>query len=169
MPKPCVKEDRLLKQVFPVASKSCEQCNRPFGSKKDLRRHLLTHTETRLFACQQCTAQFRREQQLREHQLLGHKNKYHRVSVSGVWSFQCATKGCGAEFKSETEMRKHVADKHLMFACQVCAKEFGSRAGRKFHTDTRHKSVKYACTLCSKSYTQRSSLQFHSRKKHNVL
>ncbi len=166
--RPQLKEDRFLKSRFTVSSSQCAVCEKVFQSKKDLRRHLLTHTGAKLFSCAQCSAKFRREQQLREHEARGHGRLYHRVREHGVWSFECGVRGCAKKFGSEAEARDHGASQHSAHVCTACNRTFDSRAGLKFHVDSQHERKTFGCTLCTREYTQRSSLNFHMKKKHAV-
>lgn len=66
------KSDPRTATAFPNRSAVCPFCERGFGSKRDLGRHLLTHTGEKPHKCDVCLKKFRLSHHLKKHKLIVH-------------------------------------------------------------------------------------------------
>ncbi|KAG8173894.1 hypothetical protein JTE90_003073 [Oedothorax gibbosus] len=76
---------------------TCTQCDKSFTRNSDLTRHMKTHTSEKVFACTQCTKSFTHKGNLNMHL------KTH--------SHTCIH--CGIVFKSKEELKKHILVVHM--------------------------------------------------------
>jgi len=79
---------------------SCDQCNRKFQWKRDLKQHERMHTGEKLLVCSVCQKKFTTKQAL----------LHHVVVHTGEKPFQCAV--CGNKFTQPANLRTHVKNKH---------------------------------------------------------
>ena len=78
----------------------CEECGKTFRQKGNLKKHMLVHSENRLFNCKQCDKKFKFPEQLRRHEL------WHATGPR----FFCDL--CDKAFVMEFEIKKHLNTIH---------------------------------------------------------
>ncbi|XP_070777278.1 oocyte zinc finger protein XlCOF6.1-like isoform X2 [Enoplosus armatus] len=159
---------------------SCSQCDKTFGHKTNLKRHMKTHSGEKPFSCSFCSKRFNRREHLTAHM------RCH----SGEKPFSCSV--CNTSFSHgwslEKHMRVHTGEKP--FSCSLCSKRFrqrsdlvahfrihtgekpfscsvfcGKRFSRKGHL-TRHMAAHtgekpFSCSVCDKSFTWQSQFKRH--------
>ncbi|XP_033224479.1 zinc finger protein 271-like [Belonocnema kinseyi] len=168
----------------------CTKCGKLFATKRNLKRHLVTHTGLK-YSCPMCGKEFSRIDKLREHE-----QSKHKIELFGQFSdddndevtdnenkmsdsterrkkekynrpHQCAL--CPKAFAqpqslaNHTERHKRVKDTQKRFLCEVCSKCFAQSGSLVAHMRT-HTGVKpYVCNVCTKAFTKSTYLQLHLR------
>ena len=79
----------------------CSTCGRSFQSRKDLDRHVRTHTGSRPYTCLSCSLTFTRKDNLYQHRYRRHP---------GVPVYQCDH--CTVACYSRAELKYHVTQVH---------------------------------------------------------
>ncbi|KAG8180623.1 hypothetical protein JTE90_018241 [Oedothorax gibbosus] len=74
---------------------ACTQCDKSFTRNSDLTRHMKTHTREKVFACTQCTKSFTHKENLNMH-LKTHSHIH-----------------CGIVFESKGELKQHILVVHM--------------------------------------------------------
>lgn len=132
----------------------CTECKRKFH---DLTRHMVEmHSSMeRPFECFECKRTFKKFENIR----------YHMITHTNERNYICHF--CGSAFFMNSEMRKHIANRHQTtrpFGCDQCNKTFKNRHSLNKHLKI-HSGVKpYVCSVCSESYAALSSLKIHERR-----
>lgn len=88
-------------------SHQCPECQKLFTTKKDVRRHMVTHTKDRSFLCEFCPQTFARKDHLRRHYKSNHKKE---VLEQAHLDFRCTV--CLSVFKSEEYLQYHTENTH---------------------------------------------------------
>lgn len=132
----------------------CTECKRKFH---DLTRHKVEmHSSMeKPFECFECHRTFKKFENIR----------YHMITHTNERNYICHF--CGHAFFMNSEMRKHIANRHQTtrpFGCDQCNKTFKNRHSLNKHLKI-HSGVKpYVCSVCSESYAALSSLKIHERR-----
>ncbi|XP_055636158.1 histone-lysine N-methyltransferase PRDM9-like [Toxorhynchites rutilus septentrionalis] len=135
----------------------CVKCNKPFSTKTNLNRHLLSHDGNKPFVCPLCNKGFTQNGSLKQH-LLIHQN---------LKPFVCAVCDQGfTQQKSLTfHMRRHTNEKP--FLCPCCGYAFRQKDGLKRHMLVKHSDQNaktFACDQCEKAYQTRYALVMHQKR-----
>lgn len=142
---------------------TCPTCEKAFGKKTHLERHLLVHSENKPFTCATCSKSFVTRQQWRRHE------------VTHTKSFACQYEGCDAQYYKHPQLRAHVLAVHLdKLTCQFCQKRFQRPYRLRNHIAKHHNPdivSPYQCTYlgCTRSFAIWSLLQAHVKKDHPRL
>ncbi|OMJ87222.1 hypothetical protein SteCoe_11062 [Stentor coeruleus] len=87
--------------------------------------------------------------------------------VLNITLFCCAVAGCGKEYKSKFNLKKHMFISHLgknNFRCKKCNKLFVSKQNLREHSFI-HSNIKpFKCSYCGKRFRQTSQLCMHKRE-----
>lgn len=168
----------------------CTKCGKLFATKRNLKRHLLTHTGLK-YNCAMCGKEFSRVDKLKEHEQSKHKDEiFGDLSEDGFDDgtdndnkspdlpenrkkekynrpHQCNL--CPKAFAqpqslaNHMERHKRVKDTQKRFLCEVCSKCFAQSGSLVAHMRT-HTGVKpYVCNVCTKAFTKSTYLQLHLR------
>ncbi|CAH1792428.1 unnamed protein product [Owenia fusiformis] len=148
---------------------NCPSCNRTYGAKKALHRHMKCHGE-RSNECSTCGMKF----------VLKENLKYHIASIhSGSKSHKC--KACDVGFVYRSQLYTHyraneecanIADVNVtFFQCEICNKSFTTKKSWTHHKIRTHNvgtsnESRFACKQCSKSYVIQSDLNKHVQRSH---
>lgn len=145
-----------------ILAHGCSRCDRAFATAKQLKWHVMDHTNERPFGCPICSKRFKRKNYLERHMEI-HTGEHHR--------FPCAF--CGKQFTQRSSARmhektQHAADGGRCFECELCGQKYNKRAIRDAHV-RRHKGDKpYHCSLCHWRFVSVGDLRGHMVKKHKV-
>uniref|UniRef100_A0A8C6WWV9 C2H2-type domain-containing protein n=1 Tax=Neogobius melanostomus TaxID=47308 RepID=A0A8C6WWV9_9GOBI len=157
------KEDKSGPDGAEKKKHQCSVCQKRFGRKQILLRHIRVHTGERPYSCSTCNKAFKR----RSHLIT------HRRTHTGEKPYSCTT--CSKAFKRRshliTHRRTHTGEKP--YSCTTCSKAFTQQSNFITHKRTHTGEKPYSCTTCSKAFTQRSNFirhrSTHCRSFHFVL
>ncbi|XP_041985499.1 zinc finger protein 492-like isoform X2 [Aricia agestis] len=129
---------------------SCDICGRKFSHSSSLRTHKLTHSNEKSYTCDVCGEKFTHLTMMKRHKVLhSDENPY-------VCHF-CNEK-CPHVKALKLHLRTH---RGKQFICDICYKQFSSRANltqhKKIHTDDNP----YTCDICGKAFSRRDHLRRH--------
>ncbi|XP_075210897.1 uncharacterized protein LOC142318216 [Lycorma delicatula] len=141
----------------------CQHCTKAFSSKFKLVRHTLIHSDLRQYICPICEKTFHRKDHLKNHA------KVHNPVKS---LYACERPGCGKEYSSLLNYRKHVAvhaaeDGNL--ECTMCGLKFSTKEEIIFHlkvhagsrTVKTEQDRKYRCDWCNRSFFTGKDVRRH--------
>ena len=124
----------------------CENCDKRFAMKNQLKKHKLLEHEEGKYKCQIC-----RLNCLNEETLLSHIESIHELDKCRL---------CMKEFKN---LENHFAASHLgkkPFQCNRCDKTFSRKPRLKVHNSLNHT---YPCKNCHKIFTKMVQLNRHKK------
>ncbi|XP_052250186.1 uncharacterized protein LOC127857650 isoform X2 [Dreissena polymorpha] len=133
----------------------CPDCDKVFKVKGNLRMHLKTHLNVKMFACtlDNCGKSFSSNESLRRHQLV-HK---------GIKPFQCDI--CERCFSSNVALIEHrtLHFDEKMHQCPHCVRRFRHVSSFRRHLLTHTTALPYRCTACGRQFQQTSYLRSHMK------
>ena len=152
--------------VFFSAPLKCSHCDRSFGTRRELTRHILFHNNTVM--CEVCSQ---------------HKKTKH----DKTFRYNCTYRNCDNMYNNKANLMAHM-NSHMNvkpYCCMTCDKSFSGRSGMKYHQVHCDKSfsgrsgMKYhqvhcgqdktiICTQCNKTFRRRANLKEHIRYKHGL-
>ena len=93
-----------VKSVHEGVSYDCDQCDKSFAQKGDLKRHVeIVHMNMKNFKCDECDQSFGQKAHLESHISTVHRNEK---------NFKCDT--CGKSFGLKQNLNKHIRNVHKM-------------------------------------------------------
>jgi len=139
---------------------NCEHCDKTFGRKNNLKRHINTiHLKQQNFKCEHCESAFGLKDNLNRH-----INTIHLKQQN----FKC--EHCESAFGQKCGLKTHINTVHLNqknFSCEHCDKTFGYKGHLKSHINTVHLNQKnFSCEHCDKTFGLKSSLKIHINTVH---
>ncbi|XP_074480964.1 uncharacterized protein LOC141761513 isoform X2 [Sebastes fasciatus] len=138
-----------------VRAFKCPHCDKAFKMKKDMKRHLLIHTNPNglSLACSLCEKKFRNRDSLR-----GHLRRH-----SGERPFACSY--CDKRFHRKPTLKEHVRTHtgERPYACTLCDKTFIQSYMLTEHIRRHKKEKPYLCSTCGMSFCSSGGLLVHSR------
>ncbi|XP_052773597.1 zinc finger and BTB domain-containing protein 24-like isoform X2 [Mya arenaria] len=133
----------------------CPDCGKVFKVKGNLRIHLKTHLDLKLFSCSQegCEKTYSTNEGLKRH-LLTHQ---------GIKPFQCDV--CQQYFSSSVALTEHrtLHFDEKMHQCPSCERRFRHVSSFRRHLTTHTSAMPYICTVCNRQFAQPSYLRSHMR------
>nr|XP_061784580.1 zinc finger protein 135-like [Nerophis lumbriciformis] len=131
----------------------CSLCDKTFGHKKNLGRHMRYHTEEKPFMCAFCGKRFSQKAHL-----TGHVRIH-----TGEKPFSCSV--CGIRFRRNQDLKEHarIHTGEKPFPCSVCGKRFTKRHGLKRHIRTHTGEKPFPCSVCGKRFSKNDGLKRHAR------
>ncbi|XP_061877763.1 gastrula zinc finger protein XlCGF64.1-like [Entelurus aequoreus] len=131
----------------------CSFCDKTFGKKRNLKRHMRCHTAEKPFMCSDCGKTF---------SIKGHLIRHTRTHT-GEKPFACSV--CHQTFSRKASLiihtRTHTGEKP--FSCAMCGKSFTHRSTWMRHTRAHTGEKPYACSVCNKRFSQNEYLIAHKR------
>ncbi|XP_019697423.1 zinc finger protein 136-like [Harpegnathos saltator] len=174
---------------LPIESLQCTQCGKLFATKRNLKRHISTHSGLK-FNCSTCGKGFSRVDKLKDHEQSKHKeeifgntddedddeedneNKINENSEGRKKDRHNRPHKCvlcpkafaqAQSLANHMERHKRVKDTQKRFLCEVCSKCFAQSGSLVAHMRT-HTGIKpYVCSICSRAFTKSTYLQLHLR------
>ncbi|KAL0126473.1 hypothetical protein PUN28_005083 [Cardiocondyla obscurior] len=174
---------------LPIESLQCTQCGKLFATKRNLKRHISTHSGLK-FNCSTCGKGFSRIDKLKDHEQSKHKeeifgntddedddeedneskineNSENRKKDRHNRPHKCVL--CPKAFAqaqslaNHVERHKRVKDTQKRFLCEKCSKCFAQSGSLVAHMRT-HTGIKpYVCNVCNRAFTKSTYLQLHLR------
>ncbi|CDQ70788.1 unnamed protein product [Oncorhynchus mykiss] len=126
----------------------CNICTKIFMKSRNLRRHILTHTEVKPYRCKACDSCFSRHDHLKLHQSRC-KGKRQR--------FDCSI--CSKIFPSHSIMARHIAMSHAIRTVS----SFTHEKSLKRHINIGAYKRKFKCTFCPRLFKSGEQLRVHTR------
>ncbi|KAJ0066256.1 hypothetical protein NL108_004129 [Boleophthalmus pectinirostris] len=128
----------------------CSVCQKRFGTKWHLQRHIIIHPGEKPFSCSTCEKIFNRKTSLDKHEKLHTKKP-----------FSCST--CKRSFTSKGFLALHVKG-HLdekTYSCLICEKSFSQKCDLNKHVRTHTGERPYRCSTCEKTFSYKCRLNVH--------
>lgn len=136
----------------------CDLCEKTFGRKISLRRHIAAFHEGKRYKCETCGKEFMMTSNLNKHIKTVHEGKRHTCEK------------CGKEFGYMGELKVHIHIVHegqKDYKCKICSKSFSFSRSLKSHIFNVHKGQKdYQCETCGKYFNNRRDLKRHVHTVH---
>uniref|UniRef100_A0A1B0D5J8 C2H2-type domain-containing protein n=1 Tax=Phlebotomus papatasi TaxID=29031 RepID=A0A1B0D5J8_PHLPP len=150
----------------------CSVCQKNFGKKSVLNRHLLIHTGKKPFRCDICRQTFTQKSSL----------VVHKVIHTGDRPHQCPK--CSLSFIQKTNLQCHLKRLHSSesqkFPCKECSCSFRKLSALSLHCTIcpmrftknchlrehlmRHQNIRpFQCAICGKTFATRTILEVHGR------
>ena len=168
----------------------CDKCNKSFIIKSILSIHIQEmHKEKIRKCCEICGASVRSNTDLKLHMRRRHTGEmpfkceycdFRGVNISSVkrhtklkhethlLTFHCCDI-CGKQFKTKANLKEHIpthSDKRT-FLCKICGKCLKNDCSYRRHMVCVH-GIKYTCELCGKDYSAVIGLKVHQRNVHGI-
>ena len=129
----------------------CEECNKCFKRKSDLKEHQDRRTGVQPHPCNVCSKLFSRSACLR----------WHQRSHMGERPYKCSE--CNMRFTEANDLKCH-ARSHTgerPYQCRVCGKSFSLNQNLKQHDRTHTGERPFSCKAGGKSFNQNTHLKRH--------
>lgn len=164
----------------------CGICEKVFQNQKNLKRHLLVHSDVP--KCKTCKKKFKSEEELMEHNKQKHSTtfvcdqcgntferkqslKRHRTikhATDDYNALKCPINGCEKVFAVKSIYEDHI-HRHANikpYVCSSCSKSFACRYVRNDHMKNCKTGHKYSCKQCSLEFITRGGLSNHTAAVH---
>lgn len=131
----------------------CDECEKVFTQKGNLKFHLLQHFGHLPFSCEICGKQFRQSSAL----------NYHMTMHTNEKPFPChiCSKRYRGRYGLKDHLKRHSNANILKKLCTICGKGFTSKSGYDRHMKAHIGLKNYACTLCPKRFLNAGTLNYH--------
>lgn len=135
------------------ASFICNECNKSFPTKSDLRTHLSTHEKQA--ECNICGEKFSSATIM-----LRHRERHGKKKV-----ITCKFKGCNQIFENRREFFHHTSQhpdsEKKKFICSYCGKAMATLSYLRDHINTHTGNKPFKCDQCQKCFAKNGSLRRH--------
>lgn len=160
----------------------CDICLKSFVSKRNVQRHMLSHTGEKPWMCEFCFKRFRQKPHLEQHvnihkgiknavcsvcgKAFNHRSNLvtHMATHSNVRPHTCEV--CGENFKLKHTLAKHMMvhtkqDVDKRHQCKVCKRSFRDKSYLAEHETIHNKEKPWQCDICMKSFSFKRRYQMH--------
>ena len=151
---------KMSEKAKKQTSFSCNTCEKEFGKKFILKRHISSvHEGKKPNDCGQCGKKFAQKTALEQHVLTVHE---------GNKSFKC--KICRKYFGQPQNLKSHINAVHNKIKphkCQICKETFPAKINMTQHIAQKHSGLKpFKCQMCDKkaSFALKKGLTRHQNK-----
>ena len=172
-----------------VNREPCDQCDKTFKYKGDLKRHRSTahNSNAVIHSCSKCEKTFADAKYLRKHEKNVHtvtelnecqicQKKVKRIEThiqrvhSDEGSILLSCEHCDYQNKDPSKLRIHVQSKHegVIYDCTLCDKKFSLKDSLRSHKKIVHEGVKHPCNMCDYEGSK-AALRFHFKTKHRSI
>ena len=144
------------KRTKKLSRKNCNQCEKSYRGKQELKRHIKSAHDGVVYPCDQCEY----EAKLKFHL------KIHIQSVHDGARYPCNQ--CGITFSHQSGLNTHQKSVHegILYPCDVCSFWGPSNAVVLKHKKFVHAGAKIKCKHCDKTFSAPASMYRHM-KVHN--
>ena len=138
-------------------------CGKKFKVKKQLSRHLKSHSTEERVQCQHCGKDYKDSTGLKSHVLHQHIKER---------SFVCDQSGCQYSTTTASKLKYHKvrchSDRSIVCTVEGCDKLFKSRSNLKDHIITHNTQCNYKCQFdgCDKTFKTAKSSRIHYQQQH---
>lgn len=131
----------------------CLHCDKKFGAKVSLQRHLKHHEGPQKFNCF-CGRSFKTLRAIKIHRI-----KQHGSDRLVEKSFECNT--CPYAAKFEYLLKRHVLTHMKFFTCDHCGQKYAKEKQLKEHLTKCRKLLDFSCKFCPKNFQNFKTLNQH--------
>ena len=132
---------------------SCTVCFGLFRNNRDLKSHMLLHTEETIHKCEICLKPFRHKSTLHQHMLIHSEEMPH----------ECKT--CGKRFRQQghliLHMGKHSQDNEGSLNCPYCHMLYTDTGEFRNHIRSHEAELPYNCNQCLERFEHKGDLMKH--------
>ncbi|KIJ14572.1 hypothetical protein PAXINDRAFT_100051 [Paxillus involutus ATCC 200175] len=154
----------------------CQTCDKEFATEPALDQHMeVKHSPQ--YCCDTCDSVFRSQQALDQHETDKHPvfeclycerefttEKGRLAHEEAKHSFCCDK--CDRVLHSQDALDQHDTDKHPLFECLYCEREFTTDQGRLAHEEAKHS---YCCDKCDSVFHSQDALDQHDTDIHPLF
>ncbi|WAR21452.1 ZN143-like protein [Mya arenaria] len=139
----------------------CPDCGKVFKVKGNLRIHLKTHLDLKLFSCSQegCEKTYSTNEGLKRH-LLTHQE--HRTLHFDEKMHQCPS--CERRFRHVSSFRREKP-----YQCSKCIARFSDVSSKNRHEKEHENNKRFTCNLCNDTFKRTGQLRSHINNKHHAI
>lgn len=173
-----------LKQFTAIKEENREQlkcnfCTKTFTKSRNLRRHILTHTDVKPYQCKMCENCFSRHDHLKRHQTRCRGKKQHfevHFEQNALANVGSQAKGQPQSCKLNTSVQPCRETSKLIqciagnysnkwkFQCEYCPRRFKNQTQLKMHTRLHTGEKPFGCASCDERFIRRDYLKRHLTK-----
>lgn len=132
---------------------SCSMCGNSFPNQTQLKSHLRTHGNEKIYECELCNKRFNAACNLTTHMR----------THTGEKPYACAY--CGRRFADRSTHRKHerMHTNEKPYACDICSKSFSLSTTLKAHFLSHSQERPHKCLTCNKGFRLPHQLKAHEK------
>ncbi|KIK81504.1 hypothetical protein PAXRUDRAFT_832802 [Paxillus rubicundulus Ve08.2h10] len=154
----------------------CQTCDKEFATEAGLDQHREDKHSSR-FCCDTCDSVFRSQHALDQHETDKHPlfeclycerefttEQGRLAHEEAKHSYRCDK--CDSVLRSQQALDQHETDKHPLFECLYCEREFTTDQGRLAHEEVEHT---FCCDTCGTVLRSQQALDQHETDKHPLF